>query len=55
MIEFIIKLVISAAFMVLIKIGVAAFHHSISWLIAAFISLIIVFGGWLLIDGDWIE
>lgn len=54
--EFLIKLVLSAVATLCIKGGVALFGHSIHWVLAGIIALIVVFGGWLLIvdsDGGW--
>jgi hypothetical protein len=56
MIEFLIKLVVSAAATLVIKVGVAAFGHWIAWWLAALIALTVVFGGWLFLadtDGAW--
>lgn len=56
MAEFFAKLLLSAVVTLLIKGGVALFHHSIAWWLAALIALVFVFGGWLIItniDGAW--
>lgn len=45
---------ISALLTLVIKGGVALFHHSITWWLAAVIALVLVFGGWLIIvNVDW--
>lgn len=49
MVEFLAKLLVSAALTVLIKAGVAFFDHWIAWWLAALIALVVVFGGWLII------
>lgn len=54
--EFLAKLLVSAAFALLIKAGVALSGHWIAWWLAALISLVVVFGGWLILvdtDGAW--
>ena len=54
--EFAAKVLVSAAFTLLIKAGVALFGHSIAWWLAALIALVVVFGGWLILvdtDGAW--
>jgi hypothetical protein len=54
--EFLIKLALSAVLTLLIKGGVALFDHWIAWWLAALISLVVVFGGWLIVtnvDGAW--
>lgn len=55
MTEFLLKLLASALLTVLIKGGVALLQHSIAWWAAALISLVVVFGGFLILssDGDW--
>lgn len=50
MVEFLAKLLVSAALTVLIKAGVAFFDHWIGWWLAALIALVVVFGGSRLID-----
>lgn len=55
MTEFLIKAVLSAALTLLIKGGVAAFGHSIAWWAAGVIAVVLVFGGWLVLSGDWID
>jgi hypothetical protein len=47
--EFLIKVAVSAVLTLLIKGGVALANHSIHWLLAAGIALVLVFGGWLII------
>jgi hypothetical protein len=39
----------------LIKAGVALAGHSIAWWLAALIAAVLVYGGFLIIDGDWID
>jgi hypothetical protein len=54
--EFLIKLAISIALTLVIKVGVAAFGHWIAWWLAGLIALVVVFGGWLIVtntDGAW--
>lgn len=54
--EFLIKLLISAAFTVLIKAGVAFFDHWVAWWLAAVIAVVLTFGGWFFIfnaDEAW--
>lgn len=54
--EFLFKLFVSVGITVAIKGGVALFGHWIAWWLAALISLVVVFGGWLIIvdsDGAW--
>lgn len=56
MAEFLLKLFISGGLAVAIKGGFALFGASIAWWLAALISLVVVFGGWLIIvdsDGAW--
>jgi hypothetical protein len=56
MAEFLAKLLVSAAFTLLIKGGVAVFGHWIAWWLAAVIALVVVFGGFFLItnaDRAW--
>ena len=55
MTEFLWKVLASAVLTVLIKGGVALFQHSIAWWAAALIALVVVFGGFLILDsdGDW--
>jgi hypothetical protein len=56
MTELLLKLLVSAAIMLLIKGGVALFGHWIAWWLAAVIALVLVFGGWLILgdaDGAW--
>lgn len=56
MAEFLIKLAASVVLTLLIKGGVTLFDHWIAWWLAALISLVVVFGGWLIlddIDGAW--
>lgn len=55
MTEFLWKVLASAVLTVLIKGGVALFQHSIAWWTAALIALVVVFGGFLILDsdGDW--
>lgn len=50
---FVIKLVLSAVLMGLIMGGFALFGHHIVWWLAGLIALVVVFGGWLIISGDW--
>jgi len=53
---FILKLLGAALLAVLIKGGVALAHHSIAWWAAGLIALVVVYGGFLIIDnsdGDW--
>lgn len=50
--EFLIQLALSAVLTLLIKGGVALFDHWIAWWLAALIALVVVFGGFLLIDVD---
>jgi hypothetical protein len=54
--EFLIKLAVSVVLTLIIKAGFALFDHWIAWWLAALISLVVVFGGWLIItntDGAW--
>lgn len=56
MVEFLAKLLVSTAFTLLIKGGVALTGHWIAWWLAALIALVIVFGGMLIlneVDGAW--
>jgi hypothetical protein len=50
--EFIGKVIIAAVLTLAIKGGVALFHHWIAWWLAALISIVVVFGGFLILDGD---
>ncbi|MCX5066601.1 hypothetical protein OOJ91_12005 [Micromonospora lupini] len=53
MADFLIGLVISAVLTLLIKGGFALAHQSISWVLAAIIAVLIVFGGWVVfVDTD---
>ncbi len=52
---FVIKRGLSALLTLLIKAGVALFGHSIAWWLAALIALVVVFGGFLILDGDGLE
>jgi hypothetical protein len=49
------RLLVSAVLAALIKGGVALFGHSIAWIWAIVIALVIVYGGFLLIEGDIIQ
>lgn len=49
------RLIASAALAAIIKGGVALTGHSIHWVWTALIALVIVYGGWLILDGDVIE
>ena len=50
------KLIISAFLTLIIKGGVALVGHTIAWWLAGLISLVVVFGGFLIfIDGDGID
>lgn len=53
--RFVPGLIFSAILTLLIKGGVALTGHSIAWVWAAFIALVIVYGGILIIDGDVIS
>lgn len=53
--EFIAKLLLSIVLTLLIKGGVALAGHSIAWVWAALIALVVVFGGFLILDGDVID
>ncbi|MFG3710997.1 hypothetical protein [Micromonospora sp. NPDC047730] len=53
--EFWAKILASALLTLLIKGGVALAGHWIAWWFAALISLVVVFGGWFIITGDWDE
>lgn len=56
MTELALKLIGAALLTLLIKGGVAVFDHWIAWWLAALISLVVVFGGWLILidlDGAW--
>jgi hypothetical protein len=48
-----VKLLASALLTVLIIGGFHLFGYWIYWWAAALISLVFVFGGWLILDGDW--
>ena len=50
--EFLARLIVSAVLTLIIKGVVALFEHSITWWLAALIALVVVFGGWLIIDSD---
>lgn len=45
----------AALLAVCIKAGVAVAGHSIHWLLAVLIALVLVYGGFVVIDGDWID
>lgn len=45
----------TALLAVLIKAVVALAGHSIHWVWAALIALVVVYGGWLILDGDVID
>lgn len=49
------RLVITAVVTVAIKAGVAMAHHSIAWLAALLIGSVVVFGGFVIFDSDWIN
>lgn len=54
--ELLIRLALSVVLTLAIKGGVALFQHSIAWWAAALISLVVVFGGFLILgdsDGWW--
>lgn len=54
--ELLIRLLMTAAFTLLIKGVVALFHYSIAWWLALVIAAVFVFGGWLILvdtDGSW--
>lgn len=53
--RFVPGLIFSAALTLLIKGGVALTGHSIAWIWAAVIALVIVYGGILIMDGDVIS
>lgn len=53
--EFAASAAATAVLTMLIKGGVAVFGHSIHWLAALLISAVLVYGGFLFIDGDWID
>ena len=46
------KLLLSGGFAMVIWSLVACAGHSIAWWLAALIALMLVFGGWPLIDGE---
>lgn len=48
-------LVVTAILTVLIKGGVALAGHSIAWLFAVVIAAVLVFGGFVVFDSDWID
>lgn len=47
------KVIASGVLTLLIKVLVACAGHWIAWWLAGVISLVVVFGGWFFIDGDW--
>lgn len=49
------RLLASALLTLVIRGVVAATGHSIEWLWAALIALVVVFGGWLILSGDVID
>lgn len=49
------KLFVSAIVALLIIGGVAAFGHHIAYWAAGLIAVVFVFGGWLIISGDWFD
>jgi hypothetical protein len=49
------RLIASAALAAIIKGGVALTGHSIHLVWAVLIALVVVYGGWLILDGDAIE
>lgn len=56
MTEFLLKLLVSAAFTLMIKGGVALAGHWVAWWLAGVIALVVVFGGVLIlneVDGAW--
>lgn len=53
--EFLGRLALTVLCTLLIKGCVALAGHSIEWWIAGLISLVIVFGGFLILDGDVID
>jgi integral membrane sensor domain MASE1 len=50
--ELLAKIAASLVLTLLIKGGVALFDHWIAWWLAGLIALVVVFGGFLLIDSD---
>ena len=53
--EFIFKLLGSAFLALLIKGGVALAGHSIAWMWAAIIAIVVVFGGFIILSEDVIS
>lgn len=49
------RIFLSVLAMLAIKGGVALTGHSIEWIWAAVIALVLVYGGWLFISGDIID
>lgn len=48
-----VRLVLSAVVFAVIEGVTHAMGHHVLWWAAALISLVLVFGGWLVIDSDW--
>lgn len=49
------RFLLGVLLMLAIKGGVALAGHSIAWVWAALIALVLVWGGWLAISGDIID
>lgn len=48
------RLVVSGLLTVVVKVGAASIGYSIDWWLAAVVSLVLVFGGCLIVvDGSW--
>lgn len=55
MTEFLIKIVATFILGLVIIGSVAAFGHHIVYAVAFLIAAVVVFGGWLILDEDWIS
>lgn len=53
--EFLLKFILAVVLSLGIYYGVEAFGHWIAWWAAFLIGFFVIFGGWLILTGDWFD